>query len=107
MILIMMNAVPADYLQRLMLTGVLGHNNHDAQVHGCSAPRHSFAVCTPADYVQRFARPETMMGRNGNNNHSARGKDSEDGEDQKMNGGAEEKGHESEGFLSSSSDEES
>eukprot|EP00200_Dunaliella_tertiolecta_P005626 CAMPEP_0202350990 /NCGR_PEP_ID=MMETSP1126-20121109/7829_1 /ASSEMBLY_ACC=CAM_ASM_000457 /TAXON_ID=3047 /ORGANISM="Dunaliella tertiolecta, Strain CCMP1320" /LENGTH=182 /DNA_ID=CAMNT_0048943047 /DNA_START=112 /DNA_END=660 /DNA_ORIENTATION=+ len=54
------------------------------------------------DYVQRFARPESMAGRNGANGG---GKDSEDG-DEKMNGG-DAKGNESDGFLSSSSDDES
>jgi len=52
------------------------------------------------DYVQRFARPEAMASRNGAN----ASKDSEDG-DEKMNDGG--KGNESEGFLSSSSDDES
>ncbi|KAF5832435.1 ubiquitin conjugating enzyme E2 [Dunaliella salina] len=54
------------------------------------------------DYVQRFARPESMADRNG---ASGGRKDSEDG-DEKMNGGGA-KGNESEGFLSSSSDDES
>lgn len=58
------------------------------------------AASLSADYVQRFARPEAMLGRNGVR------KDSDDGEDNKMDGG-EGKGNESEGFLSSSSDDES
>jgi len=62
-----------------------------------------------ADYVQRFARPEAMLGRNGNNHSTRGGKDSEEDGDDKMDerGGGEGKGNESEGFLSSSSDEES
>lgn len=49
------------------------------------------------DYVQRFARPESVLGRNGVQ------KDSEDGDDDKM----QQDGEQSEGgFLSSSDDEE-
>jgi hypothetical protein len=50
-----------------------------------------------------------MLGRNGNNHSTRGGKDSEEDGDDKMDerGGGEGKGNESEGFLSSSSDEES
>ena len=50
-----------------------------------------------ADYVQRYAKPEHLLGKGQASNQ----KDSEEGEDEQM-----EEGGESDGFLSSSDDGE-
>ncbi len=64
---------------------------------------HTHTLANPADYVQRYARPEQLLGHNpaSVNNKSS---DDEDGDgDQKMGGDGDE---ESEGaFLSDSDDE--
>ena len=65
-------------------------------------------VCCTAEYVQLYARPEMLRGRNGHQNGNK--KDSEDGDAKMEEGSKEGKGdgeRDSEGFLSSSSDEES
>lgn len=61
----------------------------------CEHPPCDTVYTTPADYVQRYARPEQMLSRNPPQ------KDSDEDDDQKM-----EDGDESEGaFLSDSEDE--
>lgn len=61
----------------------------------------------PADYVQRYAQPEVVLGRGSAAlaANKATQKESEDGEDDKMEDKADGAG-ESDGFLSSSDDED-
>lgn len=70
----------------------------DYSTYGCSPD-----WTTPdlhADYVQRYARPDHVLGKAAAKLNQ---KDSEDGEDEKMEDGEESDG----GFLSSSDDEDS